>query len=419
LSNIDCLVCHDTTGSYDKNPKGAGMPKSSVDLPYVAKNVGPTSRETCGSCHFYGGGGDQIKHADLGSELMYPSKNCDIHMGGYDFSCTECHQATNHKIPGRSSSVAPSEGAKRCVDCHTNEPHYGDDLLDHHLNEHCEHINCNTCHSPVYAKCKPTKTWWDWSQAGNKNREVKKNEHGKPKYHWKKGVFEWKKFAKPDFAWYNGYMERILAGDKVDLEGKVVDPDNPKNVKQNGEYINLTKPVGSKKNPESKITPFKLMRGVQGADPVNNLVLVPHLFPYGKDDKTAYWKNLDWNKAFAEGMEAMDLPYSGEYVWVRTNMYWRIEHEVLPEDKALNCRQCHESLRGEKTCGRCHQKSRSKDFAELMDKKSNWENMQGLGWDVQKLKNSTDYLNFEELGYEGDPIIHGGRFKKMPMGKSE
>jgi hypothetical protein len=29
---------------------------------------------------------------------------------------------------------------------------------------------------------------------------------------------------------------------------------------------------------------------------------------------------------------------------------------------------------------------------------------------------TTDYINFKSLGYEGDPIIHGGRFKKLPMG---
>ena len=31
-SNIDCLVCHDTTGTYKKDPKTAGLPVASVDL---------------------------------------------------------------------------------------------------------------------------------------------------------------------------------------------------------------------------------------------------------------------------------------------------------------------------------------------------------------------------------------------------
>jgi hypothetical protein len=34
------------------------------------------------------------------------------------------------------------------------------------------------------------------------------------------------------------------------------------------------------------------------------------------------------------------------------------------------------------------------------------------------LINTTDYIDFKALGYKGDPIIHGGRFKKLPMGYS-
>jgi hypothetical protein len=71
----------------------------------VAKNVGHTSRKTCGDCHFNGGGGEAVKHADLSRQLLQPERNCDVHMGGYDFQCTECHRTRNHKIAGRSSSV--------------------------------------------------------------------------------------------------------------------------------------------------------------------------------------------------------------------------------------------------------------------------------------------------------------------------
>ena len=56
--NVDCLVCHDQTGTYKKDPKGAGMPMKGVDLTAVARSVGPSSIESCGSCHFYGGGGE-------------------------------------------------------------------------------------------------------------------------------------------------------------------------------------------------------------------------------------------------------------------------------------------------------------------------------------------------------------------------
>jgi hypothetical protein len=40
---------------------------------------------------------------------------------------------------------------------------------------------------------------------------------------------------------------------------------------------------------------------------------------------------------------------------------------------------------------------------------------------VKELIGVTDYLDFKALGYKGDPIICGGRFKKLPLGyrKSE
>jgi hypothetical protein len=257
--------------------------------------------------------------------------------------------------------------------------------------------------------------WWDWSEAGDKDRKVQKDEYGKPLYDLKKGVFEWKKQVRPSYAWFNGYMERVLVGDKVDFAGKIVDPDAPKEVKKRGDYVHLNYPVGSKKDPDSKITPFKIMRGVQPVDPKNRLILVPHLFPYDEKDETAYWKNLDWQKALEEGTKAMELPYSGEYAWARTDMYWQIEHEVVPEELALSCRQCHVSLTGKKTCDRCHQKGRSVNFSKLMEEKDAFERMRELGWESGELKDRTDYINFEKLGYEGDPIIYGGRFKRLPL----
>ncbi len=377
------------------------MPDPKVDLVKVAKNVGHTSRATCGACHFNGGGGDAIKHADLSRDLLYPPRNCDIHMGGYDFGCVDCHQTRNHKIAGRSSSVPVVERTISCENCHSEKPHYGDTLLDHHLNKHCENIACNTCHSPVYAKCKPTKVWWDWSKAGDKARVAKKDKYGMPDYHWKKGEFKWAESPKPDYAWYNGFIKRIFLGDKVGLDDPV---------------INITEPVGSIKDPNSRITPFKIMKGVQAFDTRYQYALVPHLFPRDKEDKTAYWKNTDWQKAFIDGMASAEIPYSGEYIWKETWMYWRSEHEVMPASMALSCVQCHESLKGEKTCNRCHKDNRDIDFKKLAHKGTDFSYMKSRGRDVSHLIGSTDYINFEALGYKGDPIVYGGRFKKLPLG---
>lgn len=371
------------------------MPAPGVDLVKVAKNVGYSSRQTCGNCHFRGGGGDAVKHADLFENLKWPTRNCDIHMGGYNFTCSECHQPRNHKIPGRSSSVAVVEGTKSCTDCHGQEPHYGNDLLDPHLNKHCDTVACNTCHSPLYSKCTPTKTFWDWSQAGNKTKKVGKGKYGQPDYNWKKGSFKWQESARPEYKWFNGYMERILLGDKIE-------PDK---------INNITYPVGSIRDPRAKITPFKIMHGIQPADAKNQYLLVPKLFGKG-----GYWKTLDWQQTFQLGMQAADLDYSGEYEWVRTDMYWRVKHEVTPKEFALSCAQCHKCLKREPSCGRCHQESKEIDFKKLSTEGTNFEYMYEQGRDVKDLIDTTDFIDFKSLGYEGDPIIYGGRFKKLPLG---
>jgi len=400
-TKIDCLVCHDTTGTYKKSPSGAGMPEKDVDLKMVAQNVGHTSRASCGACHFNGGGGDAIKHADMSRQLLTPERSCDIHMGGYDFTCAQCHKTRNHKIAGRSTSVPVAEGAVLCQNCHGSAPHYGGNLLDHHLNSHCDTLACNVCHSPVFAKCKPTKTFWDWSKAGDKHRKPRMDKYGKPDYSWKKGEFKWEESAVPDYQWYSGYMNRVMVGDKVDV---------------NADIIDLTRPVGSIRDPSSRITPFKIMKGIQAVDADHGTVLIPHLFPSDETDKTAFWKNLDWDKAFEQGMRVAGLPYSGSYKWKQTWMYWRLEHEVMPADMALSCVQCHESLAGGQTCNRCHRDNRDVDFKEIAHKGTDFSYMKSKGRDVGHLINKTDYINFKALGYKGDPIIHGGRFKKLPMG---
>jgi octaheme c-type cytochrome (tetrathionate reductase family) len=371
-----------------------------VDLKRVAQNVGHSSRATCGTCHFNGGGGEAIKHADLSRQLLTPDRNCDIHMGGYDFACAECHTTRNHQIAGRSSSVPVAEGVVTCEKCHSQTPHYSGGLLDHHLNTHSKTLACNVCHAPVFAKCKPTKTWWDWSKAGDRKREVKKDKYGQPDYSWQKGEFAWEESGVPDYTWYAGYMDRVLMGDKVNL---------------NADVINLTTPVGSINDPGSKITAFKIMKGIQAVDADHDYILVPHLYPRDKDDATAFWKHLDWEKAFQAGMKEAGLPYSGAYQWKETWMYWRVNHEIMPADMALSCVQCHESLKGDQTCNRCHQDNRDIDFKAIAHKGTDFSHMKSAGRDVAHLIEKTDYINFKALGYKGDPIIHGSRFKKLPL----
>lgn len=397
-TKIDCLVCHDTTREYQKDPKGAGMPAKDVDLVKVAKNVGKTSRKSCGDCHFSGSGDEHMKHGKLNPFLDFHNKNSDIHMGGLGFQCYNCHETKKHKISGRSLALPVVEGSRSCSDCHTEEPHQGKNLLTHHLNRHTKHMACMTCHTPVYALYTPVKTYWDWSEAGQKDRKVNINDEGMPDYDWKYGSFLWESSIKPVFAWYNGKVKRYILGDKINQDG----------------VIALTEPVGDIKDPKSTIYPFKVMKGKQAADKNNNYLLVPNY-----DGPEGFWKTLDWNKAFKKGTSAAGLSYSGEYEWVETSMYVSLTHEVMAKNFALSCVQCHPSLRKGRSCGRCHTEKKGVNFEELAYKGVDFKFLHRRTQSTEGLTNGEDYIDFKKLGYKGDPIVHGGRFKQLPLGWSE
>jgi hypothetical protein len=210
MTKIDCLVCHDTTGTYKKTPTAAGMPDPKVDLVAVAKSVGPTSRKTCGDCHFNGGGGEAVKHADLSRQLLHPERNCDVHMGGYDFQCTECHRTRNHKIAGRSSSVPVAEGASPARTA-TRRPTTATTCWTT--------ISTSTATTspapPAMRRSTPNANPPRPSGTGprpatkpaSQKRQIR---HGD--YHWKKGEFIWKESAKPVYRWYGGFHQTGAAG---------------------------------------------------------------------------------------------------------------------------------------------------------------------------------------------------------------
>lgn len=331
-SRVDCLVCHDTTGTYKKPGPAAGMPagftgnpkldEKPVDLVQVARNVGAPSRDNCISCHGFGGGGNNVKHGDIDSSMAKPGKALDVHMGtdGQDFSCQNCHGTEQHNIKGNAMVVSPG-GTNHidCADCHDAKPH-----KQALLNEHMDTVACQTCHIPEFAKEIPTKLNWDWSTAGQDKTDITTDQFGKETYDKNKGNFSWSKNVVPTYAWYNGKGGAYLPGDKID-------PDK---------VTKLSWPEGDIKDMTAKIHPFKLHTGKQIYDTRNRYLIAPKVFGK-KDDPDAYWVNYDWNKAAAAGMKAAGLDYSGEYGFAPTEMYWRINHMVAPAKQALGCLDCH------------------------------------------------------------------------------
>ena len=382
-SRVDCLVCHDNTEWNEYVKTDAGWPAKDVDLKTVAENVGRPNRSKCGTCHFYGGHGDGTKHGALSSaldELEDPTRDLDVHMGGdNNFKCQYCHKTKNHMISGRTVSSSVSEGDISCEYCHTENPHLDTTLVSHHLNKHSQHVACQTCHIPVFSKLKPTEIYWDWSTAG----EHSEHHHGtKVK----------KQAGKPNYLWYNGTARRYVLGDPINENG----------------ITELTTPMGEKKDPSSRIYPFKPHGGKQISDKHNKFLLPAQLW-------SGYTTHWDWNKAIKDAMKTTDLTYSGEYEFVETLMHFPLTHEVLPKEQALSCVNCHSAFK-KTDCGKCHQENSEFDYKSMVKKGINFKKLAKDNLPVKELIGATDYVNFKALGYPGDPIDTGlGRFTKLPM----
>jgi len=358
--NVDCLVCHDRTGKYKKLPGLAGHPAykemefppgsgkmiKPVDLSSVAQSVGPTSRATCGACHFFGGGGDAVKHGDLDSSMTNPQRYLDVHMDvkGLNFSCSTCHATKGHNIPGsrytptgKDAGDAHMRGkvdasnAATCQSCHGQAAHKTVAMADK-LNEHTDKIACQTCHVPQFARGNiATKMTWDWSTAGKLNAEgkpfsIKDSSGHHDSYDSKKGNFTYESDVVPEYIWINGKVKYTMLGDPVNTTG----------VTEINHYD------GSADDQLSRIWPVKVFRGKQPYDLETKSLLIPHTaMPYGERDDTSFWQNFKWEAALKAGSDAAGQKFGGKFDFVKTEYTWPITHMVAPKEDALTCTQCH------------------------------------------------------------------------------
>jgi len=188
---VNCLICHGqedfsfSEAFGDLEYLADSKDEDSVELAQglyddirdAVQNISRPTRENCGSCHFYGGGGDGVKHGDLDSSMTKPNKTLDVHMGvdGQNFQCVRCHTTRLHHVAGRVYST-PAVTHRRslieddmtpkimCESCHSRKPHKS----GHKANDHTDKVACQSCHIPEFARVNPTKMSWDWSKAGKK-----------------------------------------------------------------------------------------------------------------------------------------------------------------------------------------------------------------------------------------------------------
>jgi octaheme c-type cytochrome (tetrathionate reductase family) len=262
-------------------------------------------------------------------------------MGELGFTCSDCHAGENHRILGAGhGSIASGSNHISCLGCHDDKPH-----ARKVINDHVRSVACETCHIPTVAREQPTKTWWDWSTAGQ-DKTVPPDKNGMPVYDKKKGDFIWQKNLVPEYRWHNGQADYYRPGEKFDPESTV----------------GLNRLTGTMEDEGAKIFPFKVMRGKQIYDSDNNYLILPKLFGEG-----GYWSDFDWNRASELGMAVNNLPYSGQYGFIETEMYWPLAHMVAPAKESLRCTDCH-------------------------------------------TRKETKRLDWESLGYPGDPMTSGSRF---------
>jgi len=351
--NVDCLICHESTGTYFKIPTTKanqacsimfeGKPK--IEWAVVAQSVALPSRKNCGTCHFYGGAGDNVKHGDLSSVLFNPSKAIDVHMSasGENFTCITCHVGEGHEWSGsryqmlvNDTTTTRKPGLQHkstsCISCHSALPHSIKTINGVKLNGHTDRVACETCHIPEIARGGvATMIDWDWQSMGKlKNGEaykLKKYTQGDGKhrvtYKSIKGSFAYAEDLQPVYAWFDGTMRYKTIDTKFD-------PSHGP--------ININSFSGSSDDPNSKIYPFKRMHATQPYDKGNNTLVYMHL--WGNDDR-ALWGNYDFAKAIEAGMEKNVISYSGEWGFVETYSYWPVNHMVAPKENALKCEACH------------------------------------------------------------------------------
>ena len=343
-NTVDCLICHDQSGTYKKGKTTAGLPDPAVDLNIVARSValndGVPTNDNCTFCHANAGGGDNVKHGDIAMAIADTTREYDVHLGtdGAGFDCVDCHQVMkdaggdmlDHGIGGMPIHSIDDGDMKGCIDCHGDQASIHVGLSVETVTNVHSTLACQVCHVPAFARETSTKVEWYWGDAGQDIDPIPVDPAtGRPTYDKKKGTFVWANDVRPDLLYFDGKWDRMM-------------------INVNDQYTDLpvilAKPTADFTTPGAMIYPFKKMIGNQVADAANNTMLVPHLFGT-KGGPNPYWGKYDWDLALQDGAARTGQTYSGAFEFVDTVMYLTVNHEIAPKEQALGM---------DSSCGDCH-----------------------------------------------------------------
>jgi len=341
LNNIDCLMCHQddyarigappyedyvVTGA-DGLPDTISIPvessfrfmpdesKMNISILEAARTVHPTTRKTCLRCHAGASGSDGGKRGDISSVTINPPLHSDIHMSpdGHNIVCADCHNAGNHRFDGRGLDLRPNDTANTlsCTKCHEAAPH-----SEKNLNQHTDHIACQTCHIPTYAKDMSTEMVRDWTVTHYSNKACG------GRGGWLPGEVRESNVV-PVYRWFDGTSKVYNLGQ--------VPTENAAGEKEFG------LPNGDVTGQDAKIYPMKEHRSISAQHDASG-EMIPH-------STFTFFTTSSFDLAVQEGMKREGM--QGSYTLTPVHTYQTINHGVEDDSNALQCNDCHDGVKGE------------------------------------------------------------------------
>ncbi|MDV7143845.1 multiheme c-type cytochrome [Tropicimonas sp. TH_r6] len=379
VAPVDCLSCHEPTGQWtvaNFHENGAactmchderlkGDTPEIKDLALSAQSVGPSTRASCGACHFDADGGPGVKHGDLNADLIEPAHSLDVHMAaapdGAGFTCATCHTTRDHATAGSRYTGGPGDSPDRpamtgaaasCQSCHSDAPHVAAES-GVWIDRHTDTVACETCHIPSIARGETkTRVLWDWSSVGETDRRrqpyVDKEKDGTVTYASEKGHFAWASDFRPTLIWSDGQLATRRPGDPLpvpaaeeeELEDAVREGEPDAIGAAFAEAPWIAAYGGEPRGESSRIAPVKVMNSVVPIDEETRALVSAKFAGRGRD---ALWNDFRWEDAVEAGMEAASAEFSGDVTFARVRQMIPVNHMVAPAEQALECTACHAS----------------------------------------------------------------------------
>ncbi|MDP3542700.1 MAG: cytochrome C [Elusimicrobiota bacterium] len=281
---VDCLLCHSSEydfrarkGFLDEQGRVVMGRDSSLK---AALAVGKPGVNNCMACHEGAGGGQYNKR---GFEFRAET---DAH-AAKGMVCVDCHKGKEHRIPtGFDPNLWANDGLRiSCAGCHTEKPHKDEDY-----NRHTARLACQTCHTPRTGGASAKDfTQWEKQPDGFWEPSTLKHEPNE---------------TRAVYAWFNGTVKN--------------EP-------------HLIAPKGDRRDPKSRIFPFKVFEGKAYFDKKTGKLLGMDFAPPMQTGDT-----LAGVAAAAKIQGIKDYePVPG---WQR--IYFANSH-LVTKTKALKCADCH------------------------------------------------------------------------------